>query len=70
MLRLFRSNTYVYTKGAGKLFSQPGFVFHPGLYVGLGHTMNAIDPDAGTVPLVIQVTHTKKKCKHLLVVSE
>jgi len=50
----YRSNTYIYTKGAGKLFSQPGFVFHPGTHAAAGQTLNAIHQETGVIPLVIQ----------------
>ena len=49
----FKSETFVYTKGAGKVFSQPNHIFHPGAYVST-QNLAGIDPETGAIPVVIQ----------------
>ena len=50
-----KSDTYHYTRGAGKLFSQPSHIFHPGSYVDHTHPpMNFINPESGIIPVAIQ----------------
>ena len=50
-----KSDTYHYTRGAGKLFSQPSHVFHPGAHIGNAQApLNFISPETGIIPVAIQ----------------